>query len=91
MSQYFAKLRLKPDTTPKFWRPRPVPFALKDGIEREFDKLQSVGIIEPIVFSEWAAPIIADPKKDSSIRICGDYKVTLNPSLEIVQYHYQNL
>ena len=39
MSQYFAKLRLKPDTTPKFWLPRPVPFALKDEIERELHKL----------------------------------------------------
>ena len=80
MSQYFAKLHLKPDTTPKFWRPHPIPFALKDGIERELDKLQSAGIIEPIVFSEWAAPIVAVPKKDSSIRIC------INPSLEIDQY-----
>ena len=45
MSQYFAKLRLKPDTTPNFWRPLPVPFALKDETERELDKLQSAGII----------------------------------------------
>ena len=86
MSQYFAKLRLKPNTTPKFWRPRPIPFALKDGIERELDKLQSAGIIEPIVFSEWAAPILAVPKQDGSIHICGDYKVTLSPSLQIDQY-----
>ena len=72
MSQYFAKLRLKPDTTPKFWLLRPVPFALKDGIEKELDQLQSGGIIEPIVFSEWTAPIIVVPKKEGSIRICGE-------------------
>ena len=32
-----------------FWCPRPVPFALKDGIEREFDMLQSAGIIDNIL------------------------------------------
>ena len=86
MSQYFAKLRLKPDTIPKFWLLRLVPFALKDGIEKELDQLQSARIIKPIVFSEWTAPIIVVPKKEGSIRICGDYKVTLSPSLEIDQY-----
>ena len=45
MSQYFAKICLKPNTTRKFWRPCPVPFALKYGIERELDKLQSAGFI----------------------------------------------
>lgn len=86
MSQYYAKLHLKPNTTPKFWRPRPVPFALKEGVEKELDRLQAAGIIEPIIFSEWAAPIVAVPKRDGSIRICGDYKVTLNQSLEVDQY-----
>ena len=86
MSQYHAKLHLKPNTTPKFWRPRPVPFALKEGVEKELDRLQGTGIIEPIIFSEWAAPIVAVPKRDGSIRICGDYKVTLNQSLEVDQY-----
>ena len=36
--------------------------------------------------SEWAAPIVAVPKKDGKFRICGDYKVTVNQALEIDQY-----
>ena len=81
-----AKLKLKEGAKPKFWRPRTVPFALKPGIEKELDKLQSAGIIEPVIYSEWAAPIVPVPKKDGGIRVCGDYKVTLNPLLEIDQY-----
>ena len=35
-------------------------------------------IIQPVEFSEWAAPIIPVVKTDGSIRICGDYRVTVN-------------
>ena len=34
--------------------------------------------INPVEISEWAAPIVPVMKKDGSIRICGDYKVTVN-------------
>ena len=37
-------------------------------------------------YSDWAAPIVAVPKPDGTVRICGDYKVTINPVLQIDQY-----
>ena len=40
--------------------------------------MEREGVIEHVDHSEWAAPIVAIPKKDGSFRICGDYKVTVN-------------
>ena len=36
--------------------------------------------------SGWATPIVVIPKKDNSVSICGDFKVTVNPNLQIDQY-----
>ena len=47
------------------------------------DKLEEEGIIEPVDFSEWAAPIVPVVKRDGSIRICGDYKLTINQAAEV--------
>ena len=33
------------------------------------------------------SPIVPVPKSDGAIRICGDYKVTINPSLQVDKYH----
>ena len=68
---------------PSFFRPRPVPFALKDSIDQELDRLENADIITNVRYSDWAAPIVVVPKKDGKLRICGDYKITLNPSLEV--------
>ena len=51
---------------------------MKGKIEKELDRLVQQGAIEPICFSEWAAPIVPVLKKDETVRICGDYKLTVN-------------
>ena len=49
-------------------------------------KLPELIVITKVNYSEWAAPIIALPKTDGHVRICGDYKVTINPVLEVDHY-----
>ena len=43
-------------------------------------------MLRKIDYSDWAASIVPVPKQDGSIRICGDYKVTINPQLMVDQY-----
>ena len=81
-----AKLKLKPGSKPQFCRPRQVPYALKDAVDRELKHLEDRKVIERIPHSEWATPLVAVPKGDGSVRLCGDYRRTVNPSLEIDQY-----
>ncbi len=54
--------------------PRAVPFAYHDKLETELNLLQSQGIIAPVTEpTEWCAPIVVTPKKDSAeIRMCVD-------------------
>ncbi|XP_028403427.1 uncharacterized protein K02A2.6-like [Dendronephthya gigantea] len=81
-----AHLKMKPNATPKFFKPRPVPFALKDKIGEELNRLEELGVLKKVEFSEWATPIVPVLKPDGSVRICGDYKVTINPCLDVQEY-----
>ena len=37
-----------------------------------------LGILEPVKFPPWGTPVVPIRKKDGSIRLCGDYKITIN-------------
>ena len=67
---YKAKLYVKEDK-PIFCKARPVPYALRSHVEAELERLVQHKIIEPISFSDWAAPIVPVMKSDKSVRICG--------------------
>ena len=43
-------------------------------------------MIEKTNYSDCAAPIVAVSKPNRTICICGDYKVTINPVLQVDQY-----
>ena len=83
---FTATLHIKPDATPRFFKPRPVPFAIKDAISQELKCLEQQGTISPVSHSQWATPIVPVPKKDGKFRICGDYKVTVNQVLAVEEY-----
>ena len=69
-----AKMFVDVDATPRFFKPRSV--YLKEKVEQELARLQDDGMISPVRFSDWAAPIVPVVINDGTIRICGDYKVT---------------
>ena len=73
-----AKIHVDPDVQPQFYKARSVPFALRAKVNQELERLQTAGVIEPIQFADWAAPIVPVMKRDGSVRVCGDYKVTIN-------------
>ena len=54
---------------------------------KELQRLVSEGILEPVQFSEWASPIVAVLKEDrKSVRLCGDFKQTINPVFKLDRY-----
>lgn len=78
LKDHTQRIHLKENATPIFKKARHPPYALRDKIEAELSRLEEGGIIEKVTFSDWATPIVPILKSDSTIRICGDYKVTVN-------------
>ncbi len=71
---------------PKFHKPCPAPYSLRTPIKQDLKCLEESGVREKVTHSDWAAPIVSVPKPDGSVRICGNYKVTMNPVLKVDQY-----
>ena len=86
VSEHEACLDLKEDFRPKFCKARPVAYAERDEIGAELDRLVSVGYYTPVDSSPWASPVVSVRKSDGSVRLCGDYKRTLNPNLDMMTY-----
>ncbi|XP_063900178.1 uncharacterized protein K02A2.6-like [Zophobas morio] len=84
--QHTFTLKLKDQFRPIFLKPRTVPLAYKEKVETELNRLEKEGVIEPIESSEWATPLVPVMKKDGTLRLCGDYRITANKWFEEVKY-----
>ena len=52
-----------------------------DSSEEAIRQQVKEGELRPVEQSEWAAPIVIAKKKNGEIRICADFKTTINPHL----------
>ena len=77
-----AKINVIPNNKPKFMKVRTVLFAIKAAVELEIERMENEGILKSVPFFEWASPIVIVLKSNGRLRICGDYKPTVNPRLD---------
>ena len=59
-----AKISIDPNATPRFFKARSVPYALRDKVEAELERLVNEGTLELVQFADWASPIVAILKND---------------------------
>jgi len=81
-----VSLRVKPNSAPVFCNKRTVPYAAVPLVEAELKRLEEKGVITPITYSKWAAPIVVVKKSNGTVRICADFSTGLNSALE--EHHY---
>ena len=59
-------------------------------LDAELDRLEREEVLKKVEFSEWASPIVIVTKRNGDLRICGDFKVTINRHIDPQQYPIPN-
>ena len=81
-----AHIHLRTDAVPRFFKPRSLPFAYMEGVKIEIERNVAAGVLERVDTSPWATPIVPIRKSNGTFRICGDFKVTINPQMLVDQH-----
>ncbi|XP_055527484.1 uncharacterized protein K02A2.6-like [Wyeomyia smithii] len=86
MKNVQASLSLKPNSKPIFLKARTLPFSIRSTVEQEIDCMVNSGILTKVNHSAWATPVVPVIKSFGRVRLCGDYKVTVNKHLNIDEH-----
>ena len=77
-----AKVSTETKSQLKSMEARGIPFAMEEVGEAEIDQMAKDSILKSVPYSKWASPIMIVWKSDGTIRICADYKCTVNPVIK---------
>ena len=83
LKNFKARIQLASNYSPSFCHARPLPIHMKPLVVAKLEKMIKDGILEkvPSGGSKWASPITIVHKPNGDIRICSDYKATVNPKI----------
>ena len=70
---------LEVDHSPIFRKVRPIALNLREAVAQNLKDLVAEGILSPVNRSSWATPIVTPLKSSGLPRICGDFRITVNP------------
>ncbi|KAF2890922.1 hypothetical protein ILUMI_15251, partial [Ignelater luminosus] len=81
--------KVKEGTLPIFCKPRILPFAFRELVDKELDRLEAEDIITKVENNDWGTPLVPVLKADGkTLRLCADYRVTVNKYLDDIQYPF---
>ena len=69
-----AKLKIKENAEWNIQKCRPIPLAIKPGVELEINRLIDENIIEQTEDEKFACPIVIVAKRNNELRICGEFR-----------------
>ena len=88
LKDFSLDIRFKPEAKPIFKKPRPVPFSILQDLNEAYEAGIKRGVWELTDFNSYGTPVVPIRKSPlpgqakASIRVCGDYSVTVNSQLE---------
>ena len=88
LKDFSLDIRFKPEAKPIFKKPRPVPFSILQDLNKAYEAGIKRGVWELTDFNSYGTPVVPIRKSPlpgqakASIRVCGDYSVTVNSQLE---------
>ena len=88
LRDFSLDIRFKPEAKPIFKKPRPVPFSILQDLNEAYEAGIKRGVWELTDFNSYGTPVVPIRKSPlpgqakASIRVCGDYSVTVNSQLE---------
>lgn len=47
-------------------------------VNKRLDRLEKMGVVEKVDYSNWASPIVDIKEKNYKIRVCADFSMGLN-------------
>ena len=81
-TMFNATLTHRESNQPKYCKVRKLTFCSKTSCRSRVGQTRKQQVLEKVSHSDWATPIVVVRKPGGKVRLCGDFKVTLNPALK---------